>query len=64
MNLEPGYLEIILAPCGKLWTLAGLEEEKQCQLGTEHALICEGSEKEWKSEQGDGTRIMRVLKQQ
>lgn len=31
MNLESGQLEMILTHCGKLWTLAGLEEEKQCQ---------------------------------
>lgn len=58
MNLESGYLEIILTPCGKLWRLAGLEEEKQYQLGTEHTLIRKVSAKELKSNQGDGTRIM------
>jgi len=29
MNLDFSYLGIILTACGKLWVLAGLEEEKQ-----------------------------------
>lgn len=59
MNLESGYLEIILTPCVRLWILAGLlEEEKQYQLGIEHALIGKISEKELKSNQGEGTRII------
>lgn len=63
-NLEFRYLEIILTACGKLCTPADLKEEKQYPWHIEHVLISRVNTKDVKRHQGDGTRIMGVLKEQ